>query len=112
MLTPGRHYINTTVRIAVNFQDDDGTDVDPSGVVFKAYSPSGTTTTYTYSTDAELSRSSTGDYYVDFVPDASGRWHYRWVLSGTGTAIAMEGSFVVQVSADPTLDSVGSSRYV
>lgn len=108
MLTPGRHYVNTTVRIAVNFQDDDGTDVDPSTVTFKAYSPTGTTTTYVYSTDTELIRMNTGDYYVDFVPDESGRWFYRWSSTGTGTAIAIEGSLVVQSSVfydDPATDA-------
>ena len=52
MLTPGRIYVNSTVRIAVNFQDDDWTDVDPTTVTFKAYSPSGIVTTYVYATNA------------------------------------------------------------
>lgn len=108
MLTPGRHAVNTTVRIAVNFQDDDGTDVDPSGVTFSLYSPSATQTDYTYGTDDELIRLDTGDYVIDVVPDESGRWHYRWVSTGTGTAIAMEGSFLVQASVffeDPLGDA-------
>jgi len=104
MLTPGRVYVNSTVRIAVNFQDDDATDVDPSTVTFKAFSPYGTTITYIYGTDAELVRSDAGDYFVDFVPDQSGRWFYRWISTGSGTAIALEGNFVVQATADPTLD--------
>lgn len=98
MLTPGRHAVNTTVRIAVNFQDDDGTDVDPSTVQFKTYSPCGQSTTLTYGTDDDLIRMDTGDYFVDFVPTESGRWFYRWSSTGTGTAIAMEGSLVVQAS--------------
>jgi hypothetical protein len=108
MLTPGRIYVNSTVRIAVNFQDDDWTDVDPSTVTFKAYSPSGIVTTYVYATDAELIRANTGDYYVEFVPDESGRWHYRWSSTGTGTATALEGTFVVQSSIfydDPASDA-------
>jgi len=108
MLTPGRNYVNTTVRLAVNFQDDDATDVDPSTVTFKVYSPSGVTTTYVYATDAELIRLDTGDYYVDYVPNESGRWHYRWSSTGTGTAIALEGTFVVQGSVfydDPASDA-------
>jgi hypothetical protein len=106
MLTPGRHYLNTTVRIAVNFQDDDGTDVDPSTVTFKARSPGNQETSYVYATDAELVRTDTGDYFVDFVPNESGRWHYRWTSTGTGTAIALEGTFVVQASQfDDTLNS-------
>jgi hypothetical protein len=111
MLTPGRIYVNTTTRIAVNFQDDDATDVDPTTVTFKAYSPSGTTTTYAYATDAELVRADTGDYYVDFEPDEPGRWFYRWASTGTGTAIALEGTFVVQASVfydDPPRDAYRS----
>jgi hypothetical protein len=108
LLTPGRHAVNTTVRIAVNFQDDNGTDVDPSGVSFRLYSPSATDTTYTYGTDIELVRLNTGDYVIDVVPNESGRWHYRWLSTGTGTSIALEGSFVVQSSVffdDPTTDA-------
>lgn len=95
MLTPGRHYVNTTLRIAINFQDDDRTDVDPTTVTFQVLSPAGATTSYTYGTDAEVIRADTGDYYVDYVPDQSGRWFYRWASTGSGTAIAMEGDFVV-----------------
>lgn len=108
MLTPGRHAVNTTVRLAVNFQDDDGTDIDPATVTFKAYSPTGVTTTYVYATDAEVIRLDTGDYHVDFVPDESGRWHYRWSTTGSGTSIAMEETFVVQGSVfydDPVGDA-------
>lgn len=108
MLTPGRNYVNTTVRLAVNFQDDDATDVDPTTVTLKVYSPSGDITTYVYATDAALIRLNTGDYYCDFVPSESGRWHYRWSSTGTGTAIALEGTFVVQASVfydDPARDA-------
>lgn len=98
MLTPGRHYVNTTVRVAVNFQDEDRVDVDPTTITFKVVGPTGETSSYVYLTDAELKKSSVGDYYIDVVPDQSGRWHYRWESTGTETAIAIEGSFVVQRS--------------
>lgn len=108
MLTPGRHHVNTTLRIAVNFQDDDGADVDPATITFKVQSPSGTTTSYVYGTDAEIIKQDTGDYHIDYVPDESGRWHYRWSSTGSGTSIAMEGTFVVQGSVffdDPASDA-------
>ena len=108
MLSPGRHAVGTTVRIACNFQDDDGTDIDPDGVVFKVRSPAGTVTTYTYGTDAALVRQNTGDYYVDLVPTDSGRWHYRWVSSGAGKATALEGTVVVQWSE---IEEGASSAY-
>lgn len=98
MLTPGRHYVDSPVRIAINFQDEDRVDIDPDTVTFKAMSPAGTVTTYVYATDAELVKVNTGDYYVDFNPDASGLWHYRWSSTGTGETIVIEGKFRVQYS--------------
>ncbi len=98
MLTPGRHYVDSPVRIAINFQDEDRVDIDPDTITFKAMGPAGTTTTYVYGTDAELVKVNTGDYYVDFTPDASGLWHYRWSSTGTGETIVIEGRFRVQFS--------------
>lgn len=98
MLSPGRHAVGTTVRIAVQFQDDDGTDIDPDGLTFKKMAPDGTITSLVYGTDADVVRLNTGDYYVDVVPNASGRWRYRWVSTGTGKSTALEGTFVVQYS--------------
>jgi hypothetical protein len=98
MLTPGRKYVNGPVRIAANFQDESRADVDPTTVALKLMSPNGTTTTFTYGTDAELVKANTGDYYVDYSPNMSGRWWFRWETTGTTTASALEGSFVVQNS--------------
>jgi hypothetical protein len=98
MLIPGRIYQYSTVRIPVNFQDATGADVDPTTITFKLSSPDATLTTYTYSTDAQLLRTSTGDYYVDVTPSLPGRWHFRWESTGTNLTSAVEGSFVVQVS--------------
>ena len=98
MLTPGRKYVNSPVRIAANFQDEDQIDVDPSTVKIRVLSPAGTETSYTYGTDAELIKLNTGDYYIDFTPDTSGQWFYRWETTGTNKALAYEGSFRVQYS--------------
>ena len=98
MLIPGRIYVNTTVRIPVNFQDAEGVDVDPDTITFKLYSPSAQITTYVYDTDAEIKRTSEGDYYVDVMPNEAGRWHYRWESTGTDKNTAVEGQFIVQVS--------------
>ena len=98
MLTPGRQYVNTKVRVAINFQDENRTDTDPSTVTFKLFSPVGATTSYVYGTDAALIKAKTGDYYIDVTPDQSGRWYYRWESTGTNSTIAIEGSFVVQRS--------------
>ena len=98
MLLPGRIYVDDTKRIAINFQDDDGNDIDPTGLTFKWMSPSGTITSYVYGTDAALVRLSTGDYHIDVTPDESGRWRWRWISTGTGKASVTEGSMVVQWS--------------
>ena len=45
-----------------------------------------------------MQRLSAGHYSADIVPDESGRWHYRWETTGTGKAITLEGSFLVQRS--------------
>lgn len=98
MLTPGRIFVGDTKRIAINYQDEDGVDIDPDGVTFKLLSPSGILTTATYGTDAQLVRSSAGDYYVDVMPTESGRWQWRWISTGVSRSTAHEGTFVVQWS--------------
>ena len=98
MLTPGRHYVNTTVRIDVVFTDDDGNPIDPATVQFDLMSPRMDTTTYVYCTDAALVRWQQGEYFVDVVPTDSGMWAYRWTTTGTGQATVQEGIFRVQAS--------------
>ena len=109
MLTPGKYYINTVMRLTVNFQNDSAADVDPTTVTFKTMSPSGTETSYVYLTDSEIQKESVGDYYADITPDEAGRWFFRWVTTGTGTTIAIEGDFLVQDSAFFQNDARGYS---
>jgi len=99
MLTPGKFYVNTELRLEASFETDDGTAVDPDTVKFRTYAPSGAKATYTYGDDSEVQRTSTGNYTADIVPDEAGRWHYRWETTGTGTKIALEGDFIIQQSA-------------
>lgn len=98
MITPGKIYQGTELRIAVNFQNDSAADIDPDTVTFKLCDPYGEITTYVYLTDAELAKTSTGDYYVDVTPELPGRWTYRWQTTGTGKKIAQEGEFIVRTS--------------
>ena len=98
VMRPGKFYVNTLVRLEANFRNDEGTDVDPTTVVIRVMSPSRVETTYTYGTDAEMTKSSVGDYAADITPDESGRWHFRWQTTGTGTTLAFEGDFLVQAS--------------
>ena len=96
-LIPGRLVVNTEVRIAANFQDETDTDIDPDTVTFKLLRPDGVDVEYVYVTDPEVVRIDTGDYYVNIVPDISGRYFYRWETTGAYKTIAFQGSFVVQV---------------
>lgn len=79
-----------------------GASVDPTALTIKIRNPAGTITTYTYATDAQLVKLSTGNYYVDWtIPAAAaseGGWAYRF--DGTGTnPCASEGTFRARDSA-------------
>ena len=104
LLTPGRIYPGTTIRITGEFLDTDDVDTDPTvSIKFKLRSPANVETTYVYGTDAALQKASTGNYTADVTPDEGGRWRYRWeATSVDGSAntfrAGSEGSFVVTVS--------------
>lgn len=72
----------------------DGTLTDPAGIVFKFLDPDGTETSYTYGTDAELVKDSTGSYHVDVDGTTSGTWAYRWESTG-GAQAADESEFYI-----------------
>jgi hypothetical protein len=56
--------------------------VDPSALVLRMQSPSGTIITLTYGTDAALVKLDTGSYYAQYKPLESGIWLYRWQATG------------------------------
>ena len=72
-----------TRRLNVAFTDISGVAADPSAITFIIREPDGTLTTYVYVTDAELVKSSTGNYYVDWSIAQQGRHAIRW--NGVGT---------------------------
>lgn len=109
MLTPGRKAVNSPVRIAANFQDDERVDIDPDTITVKIMSPQGTISSYVYATDAEVIKASTGDYYIDYTPNASGLWHYRWETTGENESIAVEGQF--RVMSSPFYEGVTEAYY-
>lgn len=74
-----------------------GTVIDPAAVFFQVKNPSGVVTAYTYGTDVELVKVSTGIYYVDVDANMSGTWWYRLYSTGSGQA-ADERSFTVAAS--------------
>lgn len=107
-IIPGRIYSGSVQRLSINLQSDAGDDTDPAGLTFTLQSPVGTNTVYTYGTDAEIVKTSTGDYYIDVTPTQGGRWFYRWVATGTAGG-AKEGSFIVQAS--PFIDYAEPRAY-
>jgi hypothetical protein len=98
MLAPGRIYAGSQVDIPVKFQTSADADVDPTTVVATTLDPAGTETSYTYGTDTEVTKQSVGDYTLRITATMPGRWRYRWLTTGTGTVVALEGSFNVQAS--------------
>lgn len=82
-----KHYVHETVRITGTFTDSSGAAADPSDVIMCIVDPSGNSTKYTYSL-AEITKSSTGIYYLDILSDESGTWT-AWV-KGTGSVYTIE----------------------
>ena len=89
--------VGDKIRITATFTNLAGTATDPTAVTFKIKLPSGTTTTYIYGTDAELVKSATGIYYVDWTFSLADS--HRYMFSGTGTVTASdEGTLLVRRS--------------
>ena len=65
------------VRIASNFKDIAGADVDPTTIIFRIKQPDGTVEALTYETDPEVVRDSTGKYHYDLSLDQAGEYQYR-----------------------------------
>jgi hypothetical protein len=103
MLTPGRYYPNSTIRLQIVFSDDDGSMIDPTTVKLRTFDPDGLRRDYTYGTDIDLLRADTGIYYADITPDKSGQWYARWETSGNYT-FAKEHRFNINYS--PWFDPV------
>jgi hypothetical protein len=83
------------VTCSAVFQNTAGTAIDPTSVNFQVTSPAGTVTAYTYGSDTQLVKDSTGHYHVDVSASVDGVWAYRFYSTGTGQA-ASEATFVVE----------------
>lgn len=86
------------MRLSVLFEDTEGTDIDPSTVLVKTYSPSGRITSYTYGASSSVGKYAVGNYYLDMTPDEGGRWHVRWEAASGTSQLAVEDDFIVQTS--------------
>lgn len=98
MIVPGRIAPGQPIRLTSVFRDSTtGQYQDPATLQFILRQPCGDDVTYTYGTDAALVKDSTGNFHIDVTPDGPGRWHFRWLATGSGAA-ATEDFFVVQKS--------------
>lgn len=76
-----------------------GDAVDPTAVKAWTRSPAGTVTTYTYGTDAALTKTATGHYKLVFDVDTSGQWYAGFYSNGNGKASSRDLSIYVNESA-------------
>jgi hypothetical protein len=96
---PETYDVGDLVRLGAAFTKS-GVATDPTTLTLKIRTPGGVTTTYTYPTDAQLSRDGPGLYHLELALGASGTWVYRW--AGTGAAqAAEEGEVNVRASNFP-----------
>lgn len=88
----------TVVYAKVTFSDPDDvsapldtrtghTLLDPSVVVCRLRSPNAAVTTYTYGTDAALTRDSQGKYRLRFTLSQVGTYRWTWAPSKGATAL-------------------------
>lgn len=80
------------------FQDSDGTPFDPDTITFEVKAPGGSTVSYVYGTDSNVTKAGTGDYKCAIDVDTAGRWHYYIIgeTSGGENRGADQGSFEVR----------------
>jgi hypothetical protein len=84
-----------------------GVAADPTTVKLTIVRPDGQRNTYTYLTDAQIVKASTGTYYIDLALDIPGTWTYRWFSEGTGKA-ADDKTLIVE--ANLATDAPGEAK--
>ena len=72
--------------VVCTFRNTSDVATDPSAITARVKTPAGTTTTFTYGTDAALEKTATGVYRLRVTFDAAGRWAVKFF--GTGTIVA------------------------
>ncbi len=86
--------VGDVVKVDVLTYDSADALANPTTLVVQVQTPSGTTTSYTYGTDSELTRTATGTHQLLHTITASGTHQVRAVT--TGNAGAEPGSFFVR----------------
>ena len=87
----------TTVRVQVTWTVS-STATDPSAVNLRQINPTGTQTNFTYLTDNEVVKASTGVYRFDLTLNEEGIWYYRW----EGTGLSANTSFDGVIECSPS----------
>lgn len=78
--------ITSAVHMSATFTNSAGNPADPTAVTFRLRLPNGTLVNYTYGTDAQLTKDSTGVYSVIYTASAAGI--YTYYFRGTGAVQA------------------------
>lgn len=92
-----KYHEGDVVTIQGTFTDSNGNLTDPSTVKVTVVKPDATSTTYTYVTDVELTKASTGVYRLNNdTTNNRGLWIYTWFSTGSGQADSGERSFYVE----------------
>jgi hypothetical protein len=92
-----KYHEGDVVTIEGQFTDTNGNPTDPSTVKVDVTTPDGTVTTYTYVTDVQITKPTTGTYRMN--NDTTGKrglWIYTWYSTGSGQADSGERMFYVE----------------
>lgn len=84
------------IRVSVTFEAA-GLAADPTTVVLKHKSPSGTITTWTHGVNNQVVKDAVGAYRGDINVNEGGTWHFRWEGTGASQGAAQD-SFGVTAS--------------
>jgi hypothetical protein len=82
------------VRLDGIFRTAAGVLLDPTAVSVTVVRPDEQRNTYTYVTDADVVKDTTGTYHINVSASIPGTWRYWWHSTGTGQA-GKEESFIV-----------------
>lgn len=102
MSQPPEYVQGSLVQEKVTFRNfQTGLVIDPTTVRFRFEDPSGNKTVYTYPTDLQIVKVSTGIYYVWVDLDEPGKWFVRF--EGTGMGQAAVQRFIDCLTARPSV---------
>lgn len=75
---------------------------DPTTVKVRVLDPAGNVAEFEYGTDLNVIRDAAGEYHVEYMLDAAGRWFFQWRGEDGGPVVVEEDSvFVEPVAAGP-----------